>query len=219
MILSGFSVTNSQKGIMLDGANENRLTGLAVFNVGAEGIHFRAFSSNNTLEASEVRDTGKTEPGFGEGVYIGSAKSNWGSVTDGEPDNSDHNKVLNNKLGPNVAAELIDIKEGTTGAEIRGNTFDGAGQSGENSADSWIDVKGNSNKISGNKGKNPLKDAFQTHVLVEGWGNDNVFEKNVVTLKSGSSGVGFLIDKKSSGNVVKCNNTVSGGDVANVACK
>jgi hypothetical protein len=219
VILSGFSVTNSQKGIVLDGASHDLIKGVAVFKIGAEAIHFRKFSSDNTLEASEVRDTGEVEPGFGEAVYIGSAKSNWGSLTGGEPDKCDRNKVLGNKLGPNVAAELIDVKEGTTGAEIANNTFDGAGQTGENSADSWVDVKGSGNLIHDNKGKDPLKDAFQTHVQVDGWGNDNLFEKNVVALKSGSGGVGFWVHSKSTGNVVACDNQVSGGDLANIACK
>lgn len=218
-ILSGFTVTNSQKGIVLDGANDNLVRGVSVFDIGMEGVHFRAFSTGNTLDASEVRDTGKVSPGTGEAVYIGSSKNNWGSVTGGKPDKSDHNKVTNNKLGPNVGAELVDIKEGTTGAEITGNTFDGAGQSGENDADSFIDVKGNGAKISGNTGKNPLKDGFQTHVLVDGWGNDNVFSNNKVTLRSGKGGVGFSIAAQSSGNLITCDNTVSGGGLANVKCK
>ena len=47
-----------------------------------------------------------------------------------------------NRIGPNVAAESIDIKEGTFDGVIRGNTFDGRGISGQNSADSWVDAKG-----------------------------------------------------------------------------
>jgi hypothetical protein len=47
------------------------------------------------------------------------------------PDHSNRNQVLNNKIGPNVAAEEIDIKEGSCCGIIRGNTFDGAEMLGE----------------------------------------------------------------------------------------
>jgi hypothetical protein len=84
------------------------------------------------VQDSEVTDTGGST-GYGEGIYVGSAKSN---RPGGTPDRSDRNKALNNKIGPNVQAESIDIMEGTTGGELSGDIFDGSGQSGENSADS-----------------------------------------------------------------------------------
>jgi hypothetical protein len=67
------------------------------------------------------------QPGYGEGVYIGSAVSNWPCYgnTDGA-DRGHRVQVVGNHLGPNIAAELIDVKEGTTGGLISGNTFDGA---------------------------------------------------------------------------------------------
>jgi hypothetical protein len=67
-------------------------------------------------------------------------------------DRSDRNKALNSKFGPDVRAEAIDVKEGTTRGELSGNTFDGTGMSGVHSADSWIDLKRNGYKIAGNVG-------------------------------------------------------------------
>ncbi|CAG2182125.1 unnamed protein product, partial [Oppiella nova] len=83
---------------------------------------------------------------------------NWAG---GKQDKSDRNQVLNNKIGPGVTAECIDIKEGSCCGLIKGNTFDGSGLSGQNSADSWIDVKGDSYDIEGNTGSHSLKDGFQ----------------------------------------------------------
>ena len=79
---------------------------------------------------------------------------------------------------------------------ISGNTFDATGISGANFADSWIDVKGNGYTISGNTGVNPthttvLKDGFQVHVAVSGWGNNTTFASN--TLDVESTGYGFLV--------------------------
>ncbi|MFS8071168.1 MAG: coagulation factor 5/8 type domain-containing protein, partial [Byssovorax sp.] len=209
------SVKTAAKGIVLDGASDNVIEGVLVRDIGGEGVHFRTHSSGNILRKSEVRDVGKSTPGMGEAVYVGSAVSNWGQYTNGKPDKSDENQILGNKLGPNVGAELIDIKEGTTGTLVQGNTFDGAGMSGDNYADSWMDVKGNNARITGNTGTNALKDGFQTHVAAPGWGQGNVFRSNIVKVKS--SGYGFSV---TSGNKVYCDNTVqeAGKGFANVAC-
>ncbi|CAG2182145.1 unnamed protein product, partial [Oppiella nova] len=144
----------------------NVLDGLEVYNTQQEGVHFRTSSADNTIQNSYIHDTGKgsvTDQGFGEGLYIGNAVSyllfhNWAG---GKQDKSDRNQVLNNKIGPGVTAECIDIKEGSCCGVIKGNTFDGSGLSGQNSADSWIDVKGDSYDIEGNTGSHSLKDGFQ----------------------------------------------------------
>jgi hypothetical protein len=211
--LVGFSVTNGQKGIMALGAHNTVIDGVRVFHIGDEAIHFRDASTDNTVQNSDISDTGLREPGFGEGLYFGQAVSNW---VNGQPDRSDRNKAINNHIGPNVRAEHLDLKEGTTGGEVRGNTFDGAGMSGANFADSWIDVKGNGYRITGNRGSTALLDGFQTHVAVSGWGLDNVFNGNTADVRA--SGFGFNIAKNSTGNVVCTNNTVTnaGSGAANI---
>src|SRR5262249_43816436 len=150
-----------------DAASHNHLIGLSVSDLGQEGIHFRTGSSDNVLESSEVTNTGTKDPGFGEGVYIGTSKTQWS----GGPDPSDRNQILNNVIGPGVRAECLDIKEGTTGGKISGNHFDGADIAGVNSADSWVDVRGNGYTLSDNVGVNTPADGFQVHVEVDGWGN------------------------------------------------
>ncbi|XP_054156441.1 uncharacterized protein LOC128954863 [Oppia nitens] len=160
--LRGFTVTNSNKGIVLDGGNHNLLEELEVHNIKQEGIHFRLHSSDNVLRNSYIHTTGTGSPGFGEGVYIGSAVSNW---PDGKPDKSDRNEVSGNRIGPDVAAEEIDIKEGSCCGIIKDNTFDGTGMSGENYADSWIDVKGEGYTIENNSGDHTLLDGIQIHIV------------------------------------------------------
>ncbi|APR76990.1 Parallel beta-helix repeat protein [Minicystis rosea] len=216
--LSGFTVTRSQKGVILDGANQNLLYDLEVFDIGDEAIHLRAFSRQNTVQKCLVHDTGKRKPGFGEGIYLGSASSNWGTYSGGEPDTSDENQVLDNHIGPNVTAEHIDVKEGTTGGIIRGNVFDGHGMSGENYADSWIDVKGNGYLIQDNQGDTAILDGFQTHVAVDGWGQNTTFSGNAI---KNVPGYGINVDKDSTGTVVQCNNTVDANamGLSNVTCQ
>ncbi|MEU1226080.1 hypothetical protein [Streptomyces sp. NPDC005828] len=66
-----------------------------------------------------------------------------------------------------IAAEHIDIKEGTSNGVIRGNTFDGRGISGQNSADSWVDVKGIDYLIENNTGTfsspGTFANGYETH--------------------------------------------------------
>lgn len=210
--LRGFTVRNSKKGIMTDNASNNLIDGVTVKDIGEEAVHFRTFSRSNTIQNSTITNTGLVTPDFGEGIYIGSANSNWGTYTGGQPDTSDNNRAINNHIGPNVRAESIDIKEGTTGGTISGNYFDATGISGANFADSWIDAKGNGYTISGNTGVNPthttvLKDGFQVHVAVSGWGNNNTFASN--TLDVQSTGYGFWVQSGATGTVVCTSNTVT----------
>lgn len=220
-ILSGFTVTGGQKGILLDGAQHNLLTDLSVHGTGNEAVHFRMGSSDNVLEWSEIFDTGNANAEFGEGVYIGSAVSQWEKFTGSAstPDRADRNVVRSNKIGPNVRAELIDVKEGTTGGSIQNNTFNGAGIDDSGFADSWVDVKGNGYTIEGNQGMTSPADGFQVHVVEDGWGNDNVFRMNRATVNA--AGYGFRISESASGTVVACNNMVTGAGagLSNIGCR
>ncbi|MBK0382355.1 coagulation factor 5/8 type domain-containing protein [Pedobacter sp. SD-b] len=223
--IKGFSIRNGLKGIVADGANHNLIDGIIVTQIGEEAIHLRKFSKHNTIQNSEITYTGLKTPDYGEGIYIGSAVSNWAKYSDGQPDKCDSNKVLNNKIGPYVAAECIDIKEGTTGGLIKGNTFEAQGITGANSADSWIDVKGNHYLIEDNTGFNTqpsvLLDGFQINCAASGWGSYNEFKNNICNVNS--SGFGFNVRLKSSkgeavGNKIYSNNKVinAASGVANV---
>jgi hypothetical protein len=213
-VVKGITVTNATKGIVLDGGNHNMFDGIKITQTGQEGIHFRSHSSDNTIQNSEVSYTGAKNATYGEGVYIGSANSNWGTYTGGQPDKSDRNKVLNNTISF-TGAENMDIKEGTTGGLIQGNTMNGAGMSGS-WADSWIDVKGNNYTFRNNSGTNALLDGFQIHVAIAGWGNNNVFENNNANV--GGPGYGLSVQSGASGTIWKCNNIVTnakGGSILN----
>lgn len=213
-VLSGFSVTTAQKGVVLDGADHDVLDGLHVSNIGDEGIHLRAFSSDDTIENSTVSNTGLYQAGYGEGIYIGSAQSNWGTYSGGQPDTSNDNLVENNTLGPGITAENIDVKEGTTGGTIEGNSFNATGEAGANSAVAWVDVKGNDYTVTGNAGIDAYQQGFLVEQLYTGFGCGNVFAHNNLNLGS-AIGYGFDIKDQTacSGNpnIVYASNTVTGG--------
>jgi parallel beta-helix repeat protein len=235
--LSGFTVRNYLKGIVLDGSSFNTLENLTVNNIDQEGVHFRKFSSNNTIQFSTVYDTGNgpgaSDAGFGEGIYIGSAYSNWATLTNGIPDASNFNRVISNLIGANVRAEGVDIKEGTIGGLILNNTFDASGISGANSADSVVDVKGSGYTLKGNVVINPAQtsimlDAFQVHVVKDSnavnllnSGTNNTFDGNTFSLNNPAGyGINVVgVASGATGNVVCRTNAISGVDkgLSNVA--
>jgi hypothetical protein len=145
-------------------------------------------------------------PKFGEGIYVGSAKSNWCTVTACQPDRSDHNQLLNNRIAL-TTAESIDLKEGTAFGVVAGNVFDGRGMV-ESAADSWVDVKGNDWVVVGNRGQVSPRDGFQVHVVASGWGERNTFRGNTSEL-SVATGTGIMLAGADT-NVVSCDNVTTG---------
>jgi len=213
--LIGFGVENGKKGIMVDGSSDVVLGGLTVRHIGDEAVHLRDGSVDNLVVGSTISDTGLREAKFGEGIYVGSAESNWCDVSSCQPDQSDRNRLIGNTI-TKTTAEAIDIKEGTSGGVVSGNTFDGSALVAA-TADSWVDVKGNNWTIVGNTGRTSPQDGFQTHEIVPGWGTGNHFADNVAQVDG--PGHGFALTP-ALGNTVACSNSASGAGegLTNVVC-
>ncbi len=220
--LTGFTVRDSKKGVVLDNSHHVTIDGLHVHHLDEEAVHFRRSSADGVIRNSVIEYTGLVQPGYGEGVYLGSANSNWACHgNSGGVDRSDRVLVENNRIGPYVAAEAIDIKEGTFGGVIRGNTFDGRGISGQNSADSWVDAKGVNYVIENNTGTfsspGTFANGYETHnptttpSFQNGCGN--VWRGNSSNLGGvGRYAINVTSTSKCSGNlnVVYASNTVTG---------
>ena len=206
--VKGITVTGGQKGIMIDSATRVTIDGITVHGLDMEGVHFRNSSTYGTIKNSKIYDTGNDGRGMGEGVYVGSAG--------GTSDKSDNVQILDNTIGPDVGGEAIDLKEGTTGGRVAGNTFDGRGLTGANFDDSWIDVKGNNYVIENNTGKNTTNNGFETHTQQSGWGCGTVFRNNKSNL-TGATGSGQYAFNITNYNASSCkvtidrSNTVTGG--------
>ncbi|WP_053746837.1 right-handed parallel beta-helix repeat-containing protein [Streptomyces sp. NRRL WC-3618] len=212
--LVGFTVRDAQKGVMADGVVGTVIQGLTVEQIGDEAIHLRNFSSDNMIRDNTVHTTGLRREKYGEGIYIGTAESNWCTVTHCKTDTSDRNVVLRNHIS-DTTAESIDIKEGTSDGKVIDNTFDGSKLSGSHN-DSWVDVKGNGWLLQGNTGSHSPEDGFQTHQIVKGWGTGNTFKGNTANV----DGPGYGFHLTSDGNTVTCDNKADGvaEGLANVDC-
>lgn len=187
-VIRNLEIRTGKKGIMLDNSDNTKVLNCEVHNIGEEGIHLRDGTSNAEVSNCYIHDTGQYTLKFGEGIYIGSDKGKWSTYTK----ECDYNLISNNRIGPGVAAEHIDLKEGSSFNIIENNTFDGAGISDEtNGGLSYIDVKGNNNIIRLNCGfqnaNSLLLNAFEVHVKASGWGENNTFINNHIEFSSNNS--------------------------------
>ncbi len=215
--LEGFSVTGGQKGVVLDGSSHNRLRDLRISKVGDEALHLRAGSSDNLVTGTRIRSTGLHDPTYGEGIYIGSAAGNWCDISDCRPDRSDRNRIIGNDVA-NTTAEAIDVKEGTTGGELRDNLLDG----GSGSVDSVVDLKGNRWLVRGNELSSAGPDAVQVHVVRRGWGRGNRILQNAFTLSRAGYAVHLVGEAERADNLVGCDQHTAPagvGEMTNVPCR
>jgi hypothetical protein len=205
--LSGFQITDGDKGLTLAHASFDTVTRLYIHGTTGPAVHVNSFSSDNVFNGVTVKGT------RAEGFYIGSARHNWCLYSGCKPDRSDRN-VIENCVISGIVYDPINIKEGTTGGELLDNRINGAGDS----AKDWINVKGNSYLIEGNVGVNSRQDGYDVHVILPGWGQHNVFTGNSGTVNG--SGYGFYIQPGAVGNTVACGQKVTGAALgySNVAC-
>jgi len=217
--VQGFTIRNAFQGVFLIGAHGVIIKGLEISNMGQEAIHLHTFSTHNVIDSNYIHDTGKAGLRYGEGIYVGNASSKWCTYYNCQPDRTDYNQVTRNIIGPNIGAQMVDVKEGTTGTIISGNTFNGTG--GSAYQDAWVNVYGNSSVMSGNRGTTARQHGIKVETLVSGWGKYNVFHSNSWNL-TGAPGYGFRIGGGTPASTVDlgCDNTVTNADsgFATVPC-
>ena len=88
---------------MADGVSSSVVQGLTVTQIGDEGVHLRTASTGNVVRGLTISHTGLRTVKFGEGIYVGSAKSNWCAISDCGPDRSDHNVLVANTFSETTA--------------------------------------------------------------------------------------------------------------------
>ena len=213
--LVGFTVMRGQKGVLADRVTGSIFQDLAVSQIGDEAVHLRTGSTANVVRGLTITGTGLRSQKFGEGIYVGSAVSNWCEISSCQPDRSDGNVVAGNTI-TDTTAEAVDVKEGTSGGVLRDNVFNGSGLRGD--ADSWVDIKGNNWLIYGNRGTSSPVSGFQTHTVAPGWGTGNVFDANIADVQG--PGYGFEL-RPVNDNRVTCSNVAigAGKGLTNTTCR
>lgn len=246
-VLGGVFQVN-KKGIVLDNSKFCILRYAHVAHTGQEGIHFRASSADGLAEYCTVEFTGEENANYGEGFYVGTHDANW---TSEYYDRSSPTQVLGGVLGNengvdqshrvtirrcrivNTTGEGLDYKQGVFNGVVQENDFYAAGWSGANSADSSIDLKGDSIMIENNDfyslmpdGSMPTnpdttlvytqRSCIQARVLTAPYGHNHTIKNN----RAHNSWAAYLFEQVSgsTGNTVYDDNVASGAalGVANI---
>ncbi|MDJ0347973.1 right-handed parallel beta-helix repeat-containing protein [Cryobacterium sp. PH29-G1] len=219
LVIAGMTVTNGLKGISVISSTNVTIADTRIDNIGYEGIHLRAFTTDSTVVGNTISNTGLREARYGEGIYIGTSENNWCAQTDCGPDHTDGTLLLDNHISL-TGAQPIEVKEGTSNGIIRGNVIDGA--KAMSAAEEWIKVKGNDWIIEANRGSNSPRHGFAVNGSVAGWGLRNTFVDNTGIVNAG--GYAFFIyetgSKGSSYTNVSCSNSVTraADGFSNIAC-
>lgn len=219
VVLTGMTVTNGLKGVTVRKSNNVTVSDVLVESVGYEGIHLRENTTDSVVVGNTIRKTGQRDAFYGEGIYVGTSDANWCNLTACQPDRSDRNAIIGNTIA-STGAQLIEVKEGTTGGVVRGNNLSGANAMAR--AEAWVKVKGNAWSIIENTGDRSSEHGFAVNGSVAGWGLSNLFAHNTATVNA--SGYGFDVyerqGKGTSQTIVSCSNSVLGAAAgfSNLAC-
>ncbi len=196
----------AEKGIILDHADHCSIINCEIYEIGHEAIHVRDATDYTLVEACNIHHTGRTKPQFGEGIYVGSDRGAWGTYTDFS-DNKydpyvDYTTVRNCSFGPEVRAEALDIKEGTSETVVEYCTFDATGLGGHQYSDAFIDLKGIRSYIRYNtfnrNGDSDLSRGIATVVRdVDKSSYEHAIHDNIFNMDYASSGPMVLLDNDS----------------------
>ena len=208
----GFSLTNAQKGFYANNCNNLTIQNLNIYNIGEEGLHIMNNSYSVNIYNNKIYNTGLYIADYGEGIYVGSAETNW---IDDEIDATNNIDISYNYIYDTIA-ECIDIKEGTFDGLIQYNYMNGSKLNNNNDADSWIDVKGSFWIIQNNTMEITYTDGIQVHYVDNqsdktNSGSYNTFKNNNMNCITNNdvscSGYAINISNKTTGNIV-CNNNI-----------
>ena len=177
-------------------------------------IHLRTNSSSNLIIGNTISAAPETVTRNSAKGSTSAPPSATGAPTPpASRTQSNYNIIAGNAIA-DTTSESIDIKEGTVGGVVKGNRFDGTGMT---AASAWMNVKGNAWTIDSNQGQNSPENGYQTHNILQQWGDYNLFTNN-----SGSvDGSGYGVARRPAmHNTVACSNTLTGArrGVSNIEC-
>lgn len=184
VVLKNLRLSTGDKVVVFDNASHAILEDCEITNAGAELIHVRDSSSNVLIRRNHIHNSGRTTPNYGEGIYVGTDQARWGAagidttgtvapwwgdkaVSEGYGgyDWRVHHTSVDCNLLEDIAAEPLDIKEGTQWTSVTRNVFmgDSIGRKGGTAyysyVGSFIDQKGVKSTMTGNTfydGNNPV---------------------------------------------------------------
>lgn len=101
-IVKDLDLSNGQKALVFDNSNYSKSINCVIHTTSNEAVHIRDGSNYVVINGCTINNTGNDNPGFGEGIYIGTDK---GSMTTYNI-YCDYTLVKNCTLGPEVRSEF-----------------------------------------------------------------------------------------------------------------
>jgi len=175
VVLKNLVLQTGDKVVVFDHASHGLVEDCELRHSGNELLHIRDSSGDVVVHRSALHNSGNVAPNYGEGIYIGTDQARWGAadvpqtgtlapwwgdkaVSEGYGgyDWRVEGTKVRCSLLYDIAAEPIDIKEGTRRTEVTGNVFlgDSTGRKGGASyfsyVGSFIDQKGVLATVKGN---------------------------------------------------------------------
>lgn len=212
-IVRDLQLVGARDGLVLDNANNNRFDGISITGMGERAVKIVNGSSNNVISRSAISNTGLASrdmlPLPAEAVVIGSNASDWLSAPDGtENPAADNNALWGNVFGPNIRAEVVDIREGTTGNKLVYSVVDTRGITEGAENNSAVVIKGNDVNISyndfANESGEQLAQLITAQATTAGWISQNWGENASVYQNSANLG-GAEIPLANSTDVIDLN--------------
>lgn len=175
VILKNLILQTGDKALVFDHASWGLVEDCQLRHSGAELLHVRDSSGHLRINRTDFQNSGNETPNYGEGLYIGTDQARWGAADvpqtsttapfwgekaisegyDGFDWRVEHTTVTCSYF-QDIAAEPIDIKEGTRYTTVTGNVFlgDSTGRKGGTSyfsyVGSFVDQKGVHGTFRGN---------------------------------------------------------------------
>ena len=217
LVLAGMTVRTSAKGVTVTASDHVTVADLKIEGIGEEAVHVMGSTTDSTVVGNTITGTGLVHPQYGEGIYIGTDKSNWCRYNECRPDLTAHNAFLANMIS-GTTAEGIEAKELTADTVLAGNTIDGARTTVANASSTLIKVKGNRFTVRDNTLSSSSGDAVLVLKTLDGTGQDDVVLHN--TFGGRIPGYGVRVSTPKLGTVVGCDNSGRTGlGLSNQACQ
>ena len=157
------TIRNVDKGVFVTGSENISISDVAISSVGEEAIHLKANTVDSSVVANEISNTGRLNPGYGEGVVHRLRPERLVHTTNCDPDRSDRNQILDNTI-IGTTAEGIEAKAGTSDGIIEGNVIDGTRMTADTSG-GWVVVKGNGYLVDYNRGLSARRERVHRDLL------------------------------------------------------
>ena len=218
--LVGFTVREGQKGVMADGTTDTVVQDLTVTQIGDEAVHLRANSTDNVVRGLTISDTGLRRVKFGEGIYVGSAVSNWCDITACEPDRSDRNVVVANTISRD--RRRVGRHQGGHHRRRPGRQHLRRRRDARRRPTPGWTSRATAGSSRPTTARPAERSGFEVNLQADGWGTANTFDANTADVDG--PGYGYELrrptDDPAAHNRVTCTNTATGAaeGLTNTTC-